>query len=384
MKLVNRFNKVSLADDMSIKSLLLSAEESIEYLKKINPGKVMRFGGREVVPAELIESHRRLAAIFKEEKDPEERSRRIRSEFDIFRGTGTTDGGNVLITGYFQPLIKARRQQDEIYKWPIYRRPDDLVRVDLGLFSGELKGKRITGRVEKGRMVPYYDRRAIDREGALSKRGLEVAWVKDRVDLFFLSVQGSGVVEYRDGTREFINYSAANGRVYRSIGKLLINEMAVSKEAMSLKAIRQWLDAHPDQLERVLDHNPSYVFFRVMDDGPFGSTGAKLVPGRSAAFDPSKFPKGALAHFSSVFPGAGKVGRFVSNHDQGGAIKGAGRMDLFFGLGERAEESAGELKHPGELLLLVLKRKVYLRIVDKSSQGRTSRGGSTPDDNKTK
>ncbi|VAX25365.1 Membrane-bound lytic murein transglycosylase A [hydrothermal vent metagenome] len=362
MKLVNRFDEVSLADDMPVESLRLSAEESIKYLKKINPAKVMRFGAREVIPAELIESHRRLVAIFEEEPEPKERARRIRAQFDIFRGTGTTSGGNVLITGYFQPLLKARRQRDEIYKWPIYRRPDDLVRVNLGLFSSELKGKSITGRVTGGRLVPYYDRRAIDREGALSGRGLETAWVKDPVDLFFLSVQGSGVVEYRDGTREFVNYHAVNGRAYLSIGKLLINEKAVSKEDMSLKAIRKWLADNPDQLERVLDHNPSYVFFRAMDDGPFGSTGAKLTPGRSAAFDPSRFPKGALAHFTSEFPGVGKVGRFVFNQDQGGAIKGAGRMDLFFGLGAQAEQSAGSLKHPGELLFLVLKREVYMKI----------------------
>ncbi|VAX19227.1 Membrane-bound lytic murein transglycosylase A [hydrothermal vent metagenome] len=359
MKLVSRFMEVSLADDMPVESLRLAAAESIEYLKKINPGKVMRFGAREVVPAELIASHRRLVAIFEEVKDPKARARRIRAEFDIYKGNGTTSGGNVLITGYFQPLLKARRQPDEVYRWPIYRRPDDLVGVNLGLFSSELKGKTITGRVTDGRLVPYYDRRAIDREGALSGRGLEAAWVKDPVDLFFLSVQGSGVVEYRDGTREFINYHAVNGRNYLSIGKLLINEKAVSKEDMSLKAIRKWLDANPDQLERVLDHNPSYVFFRAMDDGPFGSTGAKLTPGRSAAFDPSKFPKGSLAHFTSEFPGVGKVGRFVFNQDQGGAIKGAGRMDLFFGLGAEAEESAGSLKHPGELLFLVLKKEVY-------------------------
>ncbi len=380
MKRLKRF-RAALTDDMSFESLKLASAESIAYLEKIDPDTSMKFGDRSVTPDVMIESHRRLIRIFEEEADPMERSRRIGREFDVYKGTGATEGGNVFITGYYQPLLKAAREWNVIFRWPIYKRPDDLVRVNLGLFSGELKGKTITGRVDDGRLVPYYDRRAIDREGALSEKDLEAAWVMDPVDLFFLHVQGSGVIEYRDGTREFINYAASNGREYRSIGKLLIDEMEIPPDKMSLQAIRSWLWARPDKLEATLDHNPSYVFFRAMDDGPFGSTGAKLVPGRSAAFDPAKFPKGALAHIAADLPvaesgeggdggdggeiaGWRSVSRFVFSHDQGGAIKGAGRMDLFMGLGEDAGAAAGVMKHPGELLFLLLKKEVYKKIAE--------------------
>ncbi len=375
MKRLKRF-RVALMDDMSIESLKLASAESIAYLEKINPDTSMKFGDRSVTPAVMIESHRRLIRIFEEEADPSERSKRIGREFEIYKGTGTTDGGNVLITGYYQPLLKGRRARDVIFRWPVYSRPADLVNVDLGLFSKELKGKSVTGRVEDGRLIPYHDRRAIDRDEALAGSGLEVAWVYDPVELFFLHIQGSGVVRFDDGSEVFVNYAAANGREYRSIGKLLIDEMEIPPEEMSLQAIRSWLWAHPDRLEATLDHNPSYVFFRVMDDGPFGSTGAKLVPGRSAAFDPSKFPKGALAHITADLPVAeggegGKEGeiagwrsvsRFVFSHDQGGAIKGAGRMDLFMGLGDNAGAAAGVMQHPGELLFLVLKKEVYAKL----------------------
>ncbi len=364
MELVKRF-KGRLEDDMSLRSLEKAAAESVTYLQKIDPGTVIRYGEKSVTPDRVARSVKRLVEIFRDESDHASRAGKILREFDVYRGTGVVDGGgNVLVTGYYQPLLNGSRVKDNSHRWPIYRKPDDLVNVDLGLFFKTLRGKRISGMVRNGAMVPYYDRRSIDRDGAIADKGLEVVWVDDPVDLFILHVQGSGVVRFGDGSTVNVNYATSNGRKYRSIGKLLIDKGAIPREKMSLSAIRSWFKEHPDQVQEVMDHNPSYVFFRLMDDGPFGSTGAKLEPGRSVALDPRLFPKGSIVYFTVDLPVVEngvitrwkKTGRFAFFHDQGGAIKGAGRMDLFFGLGSAAEISAGAMKHPGDLYFLVLKQ----------------------------
>jgi len=363
MEPVNRF-KGRLDDDMSLRSLEKAAAESLKYLQKIDPETAVRYGKSIVTPARMADSVKRLVEIFRDEPDHARRAGKILREFDIYRGAGSVDGGNVLVTGYYQPLLNGSRVKDNSHRWPIYRKPDDLVNVDLGLFSKNLRGKRISGMVRDGALVPYYDRRSIDRDGAIAGKGLDVVWVDDPVDLSILHVQGAGGVRFDDGSTINVNYAASNGRGYRSIGKLLIDKGAIPREEMSLSAIRGWFREHPDQVQEVMDHNPSYVFFRLMADGPFGSTGAKLVPGRSVALDPRFFPKGSIVYFTVETPVVEngvvarweKTGRFAFSHDQGGAIKGAGRMDLFFGSGTTAEISAGGMKHPGDLYFLVLKK----------------------------
>ena len=351
------------SDDMDAASMDAAAARSLEYLAKIDPATSFSFGPRKVSAMQLAASVRRLAEIYRAEPDAARRAMMIKKEFEVYAGTGTTEGGNALITGYYQPELKVRREKTDLFRYPVYRTPDDLVRVDLGTFSQKYGGERITGKVKDGKLIPYDNREAIDGAGALAGRGLEIAWSDNPFDVFMLHVQGSGILAFEDGQRVFANYDAANGREYRSVGKMLIEEGKVPAEKMSVPALRKWFAEHPGDLERILHQNPSYVFFRVMDDGPYGALGGKLVDGRSAAFDHSLFPKGAAAWFSAGIPlsqggqpaGIRKTGRFVFNHDQGGAIKGAGRMDLFFGAGPDAEASAGIMKHPGMLYFLVLK-----------------------------
>ncbi|MDH5510239.1 MAG: MltA domain-containing protein [Nitrospinota bacterium] len=357
------------SDDMDPESLAQAAERSLEYLSIINPATEFQFGQRTVTAPQMASSIQRLVEIVRYEPDQKRRAYMIRNEFDVYKGAGFTDGGNVLITGYYQPVMNVRRQKDETFRYPLYKVPDDLVRVDLGLFSTELAGKRISGMVKNGMLEPYHDRRAIDGEGALEEKGLEIAWADDPFDVFILHIQGSGVLLYEDGEEKFANYASVNGHRYQSIGKKMIEEGKVPREKMSLQALRQWFRDNPQELERNLFVNPSYVFFRVMDEGPFGSLGRILVDGRSAAFDHSLFPKAAVAWFIADIPqaqdgmpaGVKREGRFVFNHDQGGAIKGPGRMDLFFGKGRDAEAAAGIMKNPGQLYFLLLKEKLILR-----------------------
>jgi membrane-bound lytic murein transglycosylase A len=173
------------------------------------------------------------------------------------------------------------------------------------------------------------------------------------------------VVEFEDGSRRYVNYSAANGHAYKSVGRILVEAGEIPKEAQSITAIRKWLDAHPDKSSWLLHQNKSYIFFREMDDGPFGSTGAKLVAGRSAAFDPAFFPEGGAAWMIVNLPeivdgevtGFRKTARFVFNQDRGGAIKGPGRADLFVGQGSAAAEMAGYMKQEGSVVFLIKKSR---------------------------
>jgi membrane-bound lytic murein transglycosylase A len=270
--------------------------------------------------------------------------------------------GQVLVTGYYEPVIAGAPVPSEQVRVPVHGRPADLVAARLRDFHETLPDERIAGRVEGGRLVPYYTRRQIQEEGALDGRGLEIAWVRDRVDLFFVEVQGSGAIRYPDGTELRIGYAGSNGRPYRSIGRLLIEEGRVPADRMSMQAIRAYLAANPHEVSRILAHNESYVFFRVLDTPPLGNLGVPVTGGRSIATDYRLFPPGALAFLETTRPEVdadGRVGegeplrRFVLNQDTGGAIRGPGRVDFFWGRGEEAERLAGPMQQRGRLYFLV-------------------------------
>jgi membrane-bound lytic murein transglycosylase A len=239
------------------------------------------------------------------------------------------------------------------------------VSVNLGLFNPKYAGERIIGRSVNKTLMPYFSRDEIDSKGSLQQKGCELLWVSDRIDLFFLHIQGSGRVLLEEGTVLNVNYDCANGRPYRSIGRLLIEEGSISREEMSMQQIRTYLKNHPEEIERVFNYNQSYVFFRLVDQGPLGNIEVPLTPGRSVATDKRLFPKGALAFIQSEKPFVDEdgtirswetFGRFVLNQDTGGAIRGPGRADLFWGSGPYAETAAGHMKHQGKLYFLVLKQ----------------------------
>ena len=193
---------------------------------------------------------------------------------------------------------------------------------------------------------------------------MEIAWLKDPVDVTFLHIQGSGRLRLPDGTETAVGYQASNGHPYRSIGRYMLENRFLSREEMSMQSIRRYLAEHPEIIQEVLNHNPSYVFFRILENGPFGNINVPLTPGRSLALDSSLFPKGALCFISCKKPvinNNGKItgwtdfSRFVLNQDTGGAIKGSGRADLFWGSGTYAELAAGHMKHEGKLYVLIKK-----------------------------
>jgi membrane-bound lytic murein transglycosylase A len=298
---------------------------------------------------------------------PDEFNRLIRKKFVIYRSAGSDGNGKMLFTGYYEPVLEGSLSPGGPYKYPIYRRPDDLVKLDLGLFSEKWRGEYIYGRVDGLTFVPYYDRRAIDGDHILAEKGLEIAWVKDPIGLYFLHIQGSGRVLLPDGKEIRVQYDAENGRPFRSSAGLLIREGKLSRDHASMDAIREYCDAHPKDMDRVLFYNESYVFYREAQRGPLGLTGVPMTPGRSIATDRRLFPMGALAFIRGrklpvVDPNTGQVkgyqpfSRFVANQDTGGAIRSPGRLDLFFGSGFFAEKGAGSMKSEGETYFLVLRK----------------------------
>lgn len=274
---------------------------------------------------------------------------------------GNNDAADGLFTGYYEPELRGSRTRGGRYVVPLYGRPADLITVDLGQFSDDLKGKRIVGRAQEGALKPYPTRAEIE-AGALKNSGpLELVWVDDAVDAFFLHIQGSGRVVLEDGSVMRVGYAAANGRPYVAIGRELITRGALTREEATMPGIRAWLAAHAVEAADVMNKNPSFVFFRPlpppasMTDGPPGSEGVPLAPGRSLAIDRSFLPLGLpiwLDAEDPLTPGA-RLQRLLVAQDTGGAIRGPVRGDVFWGHGADAAERAGRMRSRGRYWILL-------------------------------
>jgi membrane-bound lytic murein transglycosylase A len=276
--------------------------------------------------------------------------------YRISRVTGRKRETTGLVTGYYEPLLKGSREKTDRFATPLYRRPDDLLIVDLASVFPELKGKRVRGRVEGNKVVPYYSRAATREAAGLA--GHEIVWIDSAIDAFLLEVQGSGRVQLTTGETIRLQYDDQNGHPYRSIGKYLVDLGAMPLEQVNMPAIRAWLAANPQRLREVLDSNPSVVFFReaALEDpsvGPKGSLGVPLTAGRSIAVDAKFLPLGAPVFLATTTPDTGApLQRLVMAQDTGGAIAGPVRADFFFGFGAAAGELAGRMKNDGQMWLL--------------------------------
>lgn len=267
--------------------------------------------------------------------------------------------GRAFATGYYEPEIAGCRTPTQTCKTPLYRRPPDLIDVDLGQFSDALKGKAIRGKVNGTRLVQYDDRAAIT-SGSLAGRGLELAYADDAVELFFLEVQGSGRLRLPDGGVMRVGYASQNGRDYTGIGKLMKDRGLI--QAGSMQDIMQYLRAHPDETPGILNANKSYVFFRELTgDGPIGAMGIAVTPRATVAADPAFVPLGAPVLLSLDRTEAN--GLWIAQ-DTGGAIKGANRFDTFWGAGADARLIAGGMSGRGEAWLL-LPIGTYARLTTK-------------------
>jgi len=275
--------------------------------------------------------------------------------FEPFKAEGL-EGEEGLFTGYYEAELKGTAVPNGANSTPIYRIPEDLVQVDLGLFRADLEGERIVGRVETGRLLPYLTRTEIE-SGALAGKGLELIWADDPVDAFFLQVQGSGRVVLPNGEVRRVGFAGSNGHEFYAIGRAMIDEGIVSRERASMQEMRDWLRANPIEAREIMQRNDRYIFFREIEGaGPIGSQGVPLTPGRSLAVDPAFLPLGIPVYLDTTWPASDRpLRRLMVAQDTGSAIKGPVRGDFFWGFGEEALAEAGRMKQSGVYYLLLPK-----------------------------
>ncbi len=274
----------------------------------------------------------------------------------VYAEAGATEG---LITGYYEPLLQGSWERSDEYRYPLYGVPEDLLVVDLGSVYPQLKDLRLRGKLRGNRVVPYFDRGQLNEDPELLQ-GSEILWVNSPVDVFFLHVQGSGLVQLPDGSFTGVGYAEQNGHPYQSIGRVLVEMGELEKEAVTLFSIKDWLQANPNRSSEILAKNPSYIFFELRDAaaaGPVGSLNVALTPRRSIAVDRNVIPLGAPVWLQTTLPDeqASPLNQLMLAQDTGGAIKGHVRADVFWGRGDEAEKLAGLMKQQGQLFVLLPK-----------------------------
>ncbi len=334
---------------------------------QLDPDETRPFGTRIASRREwCTETLGKMLDLVRQAPDFASLQRGLREQFEWFKSVGSDGQGKVLFTGYNFPELEGTAEPDAFHRFPFYAKPDELVQVDQ-------QGKKVWRRkLPDGSFVPGWTRKEIDLDGALQGRGLELAWVGDPFDAFFFHIEGAGAIRIRrpDGTveRRILNYAGSNGHPYLSLRKILIEE-GVPQEEWTVQGMKRWFNQHPERLMPALTKNPSYVFFVRAEEGPLGTTGTVLTPGHSIAIDPEVFPLGALAFFQTekpVMPADGTsnatqwqpFSRLAVAQDTGGAIKGAGHIDLYWGSGPEADYCAGQMKREGPLFFaLPLKKK---------------------------
>lgn len=350
-----------LEDQSKYKNLLLAIDSNLKWLNRKKNDSIFNYGNISFNTSDYICTTNYFLDELKEKNSLDVNL--VKKYFEIYK-VKNKENYNVLYTGYYIPYATASNEKTNKFNVPVYKTPSDLVSVHLEDFYPDLKGKVIRGRINKNRLLPYWTREEIMEKKKLRNKDLEIAWVSNKTDLFFIEIQGSGLLTFSDGSKKYIHYDQQNGREYKPIGSLLVKEGSLTKENVSMQAIKKWLKENPKEEQRILNFNKSYVFFNLENDGPFGNINVKLISERSIAADQRYFPAGSLMLLDFPYPEStsakdnnNKFSQLAFVHDTGGAIKGPNRIDVFWGEGELAGEIAGKTKQNGEIYLLAPKLK---------------------------
>lgn len=349
-----------LDDDLNYKDMEQAINQSLRYYKRLPDTAIFDFGDMQYSVREMENSHKLFLEIIKTYTG-KERTEKISRMFHLFESKN--EKGQAFFTGYYEPLLDGNVEYSENFPIPLYEKPADMLKAYLEDFKENLKNEWIIGKVKGDRFIPYDDRDEIVYQNSLNQRAQPLVYVKNHIELFFLQIQGSGIIRLRDGQLKRYNYAAQNGHSYRAIGKLLKDE--IPPEEMSLQSIKTYLYNNPQKIRETLNYNPSYTFFREVDEGPLGYINVPLTPKRSIAMDWRLIPKGCLGFISTTSPvmendqvvGWSPIKRFVLVQDTGGAIRGHGRADIFWGFGDEAELKAGHMKQEGKIFILVARKK---------------------------
>ena len=282
----------------------------------------------------------------------------LHQEFLPYKIMSEKSASHGLLTGYYEPYIKASLQKKGKFIYPIYRKPKDLITVELASVYPELKHLRLRGRLVGDKLVPYHTR-AMSEKYPLDAEVL--CYTDSKIDRFFLEIQGSGKVLLDNKKTMFVGFENQNGHKYRAIGKYLVTIGALRLEEVSLQSIRSWLEKNPSRVDEVLNYNESMVFFQQRTQGATGALGVELTPKRSVAVDRRFIPLGSMLYVDARFREK-NLSKVVFAQDTGGAIKGALRADLFLGSGEEALDIAGHLKAPLQVWILLPRERELAKI----------------------
>ncbi|OIO00620.1 MAG: transglycosylase [Elusimicrobia bacterium CG_4_10_14_0_2_um_filter_56_8] len=360
-------------DSDNIKSLLKAARLNRQYFLGLKGGtQAYTFGSRKITAYDLAASNEEFIKILESSGPLQDLDRQLKEKFDIYQMAGRDSTGTVVFSSYYEPTLEASLSRTDVYKYPIYAKPDDLITVNLEDFNSKFKGEKITGRLKNGALIPYMDREEIDFEGGLEGKGLEIAWFKDRADIMDLHIEGSGRLALPDGRVIKANFASTNSLKFKGWLSALVEAGAMPREGISHEKGKQYLLDHPKKERGIMSANRRYTFFKLNqpadpDEGPAGTYGLPLTGWRSIAVDNALVPMGTIAYLNTTMPDVDEEGkllgrkqdsRFVFCQDTGGAIKGPGRVDFFAGNGKKARTFAFKLWDQGTLHLLVLKQAI--------------------------
>ena len=330
-------------------NLRLAVDASIAWLRR--PIAADRYPMAGIDHTRALTSLVRFRELLDESPGGAEFAASVQREFQVYKSAGWDGrGGGVLFTAYCTPLLRGSLEPTVRYRWPLYGLPSDLVKGP----GGETLGMQLPHG-----LMPYPSRRAIEIGQLLENRGLELIWLADPLDAYIAHVNGSAFVTLPDGELRRFGYAGKNGRGYISLGGELIDAGLLSAEGMSLGAIREWAeDTDEEVLLEYLRRNQSFVFFQPIAGNPHGSLDFPVTKESSLATDKTLFPPGALVFVEADVPDAygnpRPFQKFLLDQDTGGAIRTAGRADIYLGIGDAAEERAGASRSEGQLYYLFL------------------------------
>lgn len=348
-------------DDHQLRESKTSLDQSLRFLRALPASTCYTLAGTSFPVQRLIDSILYFQKLLLSAPTPEKLNQQIQRFFIVYR-MDTLLGSRsrrALITGYYQPVFAGSRERRPPYLYPLYAVPGSLVVKKSG------SQKKTIGRMQDGKMLPFWTRREIESDNVL--QGQELVWLKDPFDVFVLHIQGSGIIQLTDGTVGGVHYAQSNGRAYRSIGKYMVDSGRMNLADVNMDSIRLYLSIHPEERNSILHKNDAFIFFNWSKAGPvIGNLGQELTAGRSIAADQQWYPPGALVFLDSRKPKVKngeiidweRLRRFVSVQDTGSAIIGPNRVDIFLGTGEEAGLVAGRMKEDGKVYLLILKEGI--------------------------
>ncbi|MEK7269599.1 MAG: MltA domain-containing protein [Planctomycetota bacterium] len=337
-------------------TMLASIEASLSYLKRPSAAKYFPYKdaefGYSITLERAVRSLERFKAICQETATGADLKKRILGEFQVFRSVGWNGQGGVLFTAYYTGTFDGSREKTDVFRFPLYRRPPDLATTPEGVVLGR--------KTPEGGTAPYYTRQEIE-GGALAGKGLEICWMKDPFDAYVAQIQGHADIRLPDGSILKIGNAGTNGAEYKSIRNLLMSQGKLAPEKASLGGLEEYFRAHPEEI-KVFSENPRYPFFAERAGDPVGSLNVPVTARRSIATDKAVFPRGCLAFCDARVPepgessaGANNFRQFVCDQDTGGAIRAAGRADIYIGRGPLAKRIAGRTESEGFLYYIFLK-----------------------------